>query len=252
MPSLEAFAFADTDIIVSPTVGKVRMYAYVESKEQKKKTTTTTVSKVAKNKQPAKFKFTTPILAGVQDLLQPLEIDFPQPLKIYAPEKISLEDTLSHKLNTSFTLDSTRKKITIRSTWIENTDYRLIIDTTAFSDSADLHLAKTDTIKFKTKPESAYGSLLFRFTNITPEVHPVLQLVQSDSVVKSIPIISAEWSEKLFEPGDYELRILFDTNNNGRWDRGNYLKRRQPERVISLDKKLTIKADWDNEREIEL
>jgi hypothetical protein len=247
----EAFAFADTDIIVSPTVGRVRLYAYVESKE-KKKTTTTTVTKPAKNKMPAKFKFSTSMASGQQDLLKPLEIDFPQPLKNYDPEKIRLEDTLSHTLNTSFTLDSTRKKITIRSTWVENTDYRLIIDTTALSDSADLHLTKTDTIKFKTQPESAYGSLLFRFTNIDPEMHPVLQLVQSDSVVKSIPIKSAEWSERLFEPGDYELRILYDTNNNGRWDRGNYLKRRQPERVISLDKKLTIKADWDNEREIEL
>jgi hypothetical protein len=54
----------------------------------------------------------------------------------------------------------------------------------------------------------------------------------------------------LFAPGEYELRIFFDTNNNGKWDPGSYAKKLQPEKTITLDSKLSIKANWDNEREI--
>jgi hypothetical protein len=84
------------------------------------------------------------------------------------------------------------------------------------------------------------------------QLHPVLQLVQQDSIFRSVPITGPNWSDKLFPPGDYEIRVLFDTNNNGKWDPGDYSKKLQPERIISFDKKLSIKADWDNERDIEL
>ena len=69
---------------------------------------------------------------------------------------------------------------------------------------------------------------------------------------ESYPLPVMEWSKKLFIPGEYEIRILFDDNNNGKWDPGNYSKKLQPEKVISLPKKLAIKANWDNERDIKL
>ena len=61
-----------------------------------------------------------------------------------------------------------------------------------------------------------------------------------------------EWSSKFVTPGDYEIRILFDDNNNGKWDPGNYSKKLQPEKAITLKDKLAIKANWDNERDIKL
>ena len=113
-------------------------------------------------------------------------------------------------------------------------------------------LAKTDTIRFATKKESDYGSILLRFTKLNLSRHPVIQFLKSGEIVKSIPITSTIWSDKLFDPGEYELRILYDTNNNGVWDPGNYSKKIQPEKAITLDQKLTIKPNWDNERDVEL
>ena len=120
------------------------------------------------------------------------------------------------------------------------------------SDSANNILAKTDTINFSTKKESDYGAILLRFTKLDPTLHPVIQFLKSDEIVRSIPVTSKVWSDKLFDPGEYELRILYDTNNNGIWDPGNYSKKIQPEKAITLDKKLTIKPNWDNERDVEL
>ena len=30
------------------------------------------------------------------------------------------------------------------------------------------------------------------------------------------------------EPGEYQIRILYDTNKNGKWDPGDYSKKLQP------------------------
>ena len=113
-------------------------------------------------------------------------------------------------------------------------------------------LIKTDTIRFKAKKAGEYGSLLLRFTNYDAAKNPVLQFIKGDEIVKSVPITSNVWSDKIVEPGEYELRVLYDDNNNGKWDPGNYLKKLQPEKAITLDQKLMIKPNWDNEREVKL
>ena len=71
-----------------------------------------------------------------------------------------------------------------------------------------------------------------------------------DKIVESITITQKEIFKKLFKPGEYDLRVLFDANKNGVWDTGNYKKRKQPEVVQFLNKKLNVKADWDNEIEL--
>jgi hypothetical protein len=80
----------------------------------------------------------------------------------------------------------------------------------------------------------------------------VLQLVQNDVVVESIVITQREWARKLYKPGEYELRVLYDANKNGIWDTGNYFKKLQPEIVKPLERRLNIKANWDNEVDIAL
>ena len=130
--------------------------------------------------------------------------------------------------------------------------YRLIIDPAAIADSLGTSIAKTDTIRFTTKKISDYGNLVLRFSDLDLTRHPVLQFVQGEELKESSPITANEWSKKLFLPGEYDIRILFDTNNNGKWDAGNYSKKIQPEKVIALPQRLSIRANWDNERDIKL
>jgi len=65
-----------------------------------------------------------------------------------------------------------------------------------------------------------------------------------------VPIKSGVFSETLFIPGDYALRIFDDINGNGKWDPGNFFKgKRQPEIVHPISQTITVKANWDNEFE---
>jgi hypothetical protein len=69
----------------------------------------------------------------------------------------------------------------------------------------------------------------------------------------STPISSGVYSSQLFTPGDYDLRILYDTNNNGKWDPGQFFGgKRQPELAQSLPRKLSIKLNVENEFDVSL
>ena len=43
-----------------------------------------------------------------------------------------------------------------------------------------------------------------------------------------------------------------DDNGNGEWDPVDYESRRQPERVIFLDKTLEVRAKWEYNEKIDL
>ncbi len=246
---IEPFAFADADIIVAEKTDTVLLYAYEEEKDKKK--IGTVPARTAADK---KFKYTSVVNKNSpQDLLKNLELHFNNTLKNFDTNKIVLTDTNFNKIEAiRYFIDSTRKVVTIKYKWPAETAYRLIINKDAVSDSANNVLTKTDTLRFKTKKESDYGAISLRFTKLNLSLHPVIQFLRSGEIVKSIPVTSAIWSDKLFDPGEYELRILYDTNNNGIWDPGNYTKKIQPEKANTLDKKLTIKPNWDNERDVEL
>ena len=241
----ELFAFADTTVHVADSTNVVKLFAYAEEKPKPKPVATTTSA------ADKKLKYKTSIEGDRQDLLTPLTIEFNHLLKNFDSLKIQLTDMLFNQYkNITVTLDTTRKKVTVQNSWLDNSDYRLIISKNFATDTSGVGLLKPDTIKFKTKKESDYGSIKLNFKNLEKFKNPVLQFVSNNEVVKSYPLTSAVWSAKLFNPGDYELRILEDANENGVWDPGNYHLKSQPEKAYAIPQKLNIKANWDNERDI--
>jgi hypothetical protein len=245
----EEFAFTNDDAQPSLIKKPIALFAYMAKKPKPKAVSAPVAKTSVKNK---KFKYTTTVSNGLQDLLSNLEIDFDSPLKDFDERKILLTDTSYKKIPFAITIDSTRQKVTLQRRWGPDESYKLIVIKDGFSDSLGNNPNKTDTFSFKTKATSDYGTLLLRFTDLNLLQHPVLQFIQGDVIIVSSPITSQQWSSDLFTPGEYDLRILYDTNGNGVWDPGNYEKKIQPEKAISFDKKLKIKADWDNERDIKL
>lgn len=242
----ETFAFADSIITLTEITAPVNLFAYAEEKKEKTQASTTVKPKTAAQK---KLKYTTKAVSEKQDIRYNLELEFSNTLKKFDSTKIILTDTNYIPVaNTSVNSDS--NKIILKSKWVEGADYRLIIFKDAVLDNIDSALAKTDTLKFKTKTASDYGNVILRFSNIDFTKHPVLQFTQDDNVKESYPITGKEWRNKLFTPGEYEIRILYDSNNNGKWDPGDYTKKIQPEKVIAIPKKIAVKENWDNESEI--
>lgn len=244
----ELFAFTDTTVMPSENPSPVALFAYAEEKSNRPVTTTAAKAKTAAQK---KLKFTTKALTEKQDLRKDLVLELSNNIKSYDSSKLILTDTNYVPFtNVSYVKDS--MKITLKTKWNEDADYRLIILKNAVTDISDSSITKTDTIRFKTKREADYGNVVLRFSNIDFKKHPVIQFILGDEIKESFAITGKEWQNKLFPPGEYEIRILYDNNQNGKWDPGNYSKKIQPEKVIALPKKITIRENWDNESEINL
>jgi hypothetical protein len=248
------FAFADKPVTITGTNTAAPLYAYIEApKRPPAITSTPTPSSKGKANQKDFLRYSTS-LQGSLDILKNLEVVVNRKVTTFDSTKILLTTgDFVPVTNYAITRDTTGTTFYIAHKWPSNTTFNLILDKNAFADSAGNTLPKSDTLKFTTRREDEYGSVKLRFNNLDTARRPVLLLVQSDRIVRSVPLVQRDWLQKLIEPGDYEIRILFDTNRNGKWDAGEFFKgHRQPEVVRFIDARLTIKANWDNESEITL
>lgn len=244
----ELFAFTDTVVNPSTSNNAIRLFAYSEVRPNNNNK----IVSVLKAAPEKRLRYITDVQNNTQDILLPLELNFNNPLKKFDSLRPALTDSNFNRLPFTIRLDSTRKKAIVQTNWIAGGVYNLILPKETAEDSIGNSLFRTDTIRFNAKNITEYGRILIRFSNLDLAANPVLQFVAADSVKYSFPITGPEWSNKMFIPGEYEIRILYDDNRNGKWDPGDYSKKRQPEKVITLKERIGIKADWDNERDIKL
>ncbi|SFE71803.1 Carboxypeptidase regulatory-like domain-containing protein [Chitinophaga sp. CF118] len=197
----------------------------------------------------------TPVLVDAhQELGQPLLITFNERITKFDSTTFQLtQDTINTPVKFVTSFDSTRTKLSIAYDWKEGTPYRLIIPKESLSDSTGLQLTKADTIKFVSKKESDYGKAMVTLqlsdstkAAVSDTMHYVAELIKDKEVKYSGKLVNGGWTQKRIQPGEYEVWILLDTNNNGKWDRGVYYgtPKKQPERVVSFPKKENIKANW--------
>lgn len=252
----QLFAFADAPVIPGRTKDSIVLHAYREVPKQGTgpgvgNTPGATGAKTVANDR--RLKFSTNLNGVQQDLLNDLVFTFGTPLKSFDSSKILLGDSLFRPVPFTVTEDTTRKIVTVHVPWKQSTPYKLVLSKDFATDTLGHQLLKADTLTLVTRSERDYGSLRMRFRNLDTSQHPVLEFVQNGNVVRTAPLTGPVYTAALFVPGDYDLRLLHDTNGNGKWDPGHfYGRKRQPELVVPVGRKITVKAAWDNEVEVPL
>jgi hypothetical protein len=143
--------------------------------------------------------------------------------------------------------DSIRKTIRVDYKWKEETNYKLFIPPGTFKDIFGL---ANDTLKinFKTTSLKNYGNIKLKLHSPKIDYNLIVQLIVGDNdlviqerVLSSTDIINFQY----VIPGNYKIKIIYDANNNKKWDTGNYLKKSQPEKVIYYPAPLSLKPNWD-------
>ena len=105
-----------------------------------------------------------------------------------------------------------------------------------------------DTLNFSlgTKKLSDYGNVYFTIQNV--KTYPIIVdlLDEKFNIIERKYVTQAEELPFLnLIPAKYKMRVIYDTNGNGIWDTGNYLLKKQPEKVIYYPKEIEIRANWD-------
>ncbi|MEI6950598.1 Ig-like domain-containing protein [Paraflavisolibacter sp. H34] len=242
------FAFADSPV-VSGRKDPLTLYAYREEEEQKKTPTAPAGGKAGDKRLRMNYE------QGAQDLLQDFLLTFERPLRTFDSTKMRLTtDTVFTPVpNYSVTLDSSRKQLRLKTAWKEGADYNLIVDKDFAEDTLGRKLLKTDTLNFTTKSQKDYGGIRIRVRNVDTTQQPVLLFVQNEAVVFSTSVKSGQFAQNLFVPGEYELRILFDRNGNGKWDPGQFFgPKKQPELVRPTGQTINVKAGIRNDINLSL
>ena len=150
--------------------------------------------------------------------------------------KVSNDNPLNLKIDLSLTQQS---------------EYKFIIPQGIILNS----LSQTnDSLVFtiKTNSQKDYGNFLIKINDsINIDKSIILELEDSNNklIREMIGKISDKFEFKYLEKGDYKLKIIYDENSNGKWDRGDFFQNKLPEKVIYFPKGINIIENWDIEEE---
>lgn len=159
--------------------------------------------------------------------------------------KITILDNDSTAISFTTSIDKLTSVINIKFDKKEDQKYAITILPKAFTDFFD---ATNDTLSYRvnTKKLSAYGNIKITLNN-APKTPLIVQLITTNGEVKyekyGVGITVFDFVN--VDPATYNLRVIFDDNNNKAYDTGNYLKKLQPERIAYHPDAIEIRANWD-------
>ncbi len=164
--------------------------------------------------------------------------------------------------------DSLINLINIKGKWInpcqyqiinklkQGANYKLKFDTSAFF---DLKGNTNDSIKlnFKTQNKLEFGKVSLKILFNKKQNHIIQLTDERENVIKeqSVSLSLSSSNSKTIEftdvePANYFLKIIYDLNENKKWDTGNFSLKHQPEKVYIHSKQLKVVSDWEIEEDI--
>ena len=153
------------------------------------------------------------------------------------------KDSLAVDFNVAF--DSLANKLTFTFEKEPNDNYNIEMLPGAVTDFFE---TSNDTINYRlsTGSYADYGNLSMNITGAV--TYPIIvQLTNERGDIKREKYATSpsllEFSN--IEPANYLVRVIFDANENGKWDTGNYLRKVQPERVSYYPVEIEVRANWE-------
>jgi len=191
------------------------------------------------------------------DLNKEVQLRYPYPIQSVDTGKIKLYqkvDTLFEEKNFRFRRDTQDlNQAWLNVNWNGETDYKLQILPQAIQTMYNVY-HDTLQVAFNTRAEDHYGSLIFGITGVESDF--ILQLLTGSG--DNEQVVREKYREDMnkgtirfdyLDPGDYRLKLIYDRNNNKKWDTGNYLKHIQPEKVIYHPETFNVRSNWEYEME---
>ena len=109
------------------------------------------------------------------------------------------------------------------------------------------------TFEFTSKSIRDYGNLQMNYIVSEATDYLIFLLdAQDREVRKDLITSSSELVYNNLVPGNYKIKVVKDLNKNGKWDTGNYKKKRQPEPIYYFEKPIQIRGYWDLEEEFRI
>ncbi len=191
------------------------------------------------------------VQVGVSSQLDPdknISFTFPTPLAKADTAGIHLyakHDTLWYRAPFEFRpIPGKNREYELRGEWRPDIEYSLEVDSMAFQDIYGLVSAPIKQ-GFKVSSLDEYGTLLVNITSLNDQPLIVQLLNAQDQVVKQVKANNGVAEFYYLKPEKYYMRLIVDSNDNGKWDTGDYDKDQQAEEVYYYPDFIECKAKWD-------
>lgn len=192
----------------------------------------------------------TNINSSGHDLYQRIVVEAPEPLKSFDLSKIQLFqiiDTVKSPIQIVVEKDTNSiRKYYIEHVWEPNTGYVFQIDSAA---AYNIYGDPNNKInqKFKTQKEDYYGKIYLNITGLDgPAIVQLLKNDKDERLLQKIQILEDGRIEfPYLKPEKYIIRLISDTNKNGKWDTGFLAGSLQPEAVVYFPKIIKVRSNFD-------
>jgi hypothetical protein len=183
---------------------------------------------------------------NVLHFLDTLKIESTLPITAVNDEYIQIFDIDTLSVPFTSSIDPNKDKVYLNFKKVQNDNYRIQILPNAITDFLG---ATNDTIihAVRTQAIENYGTLFLTVENKDKDLPYFFELIDKNgNLIRRVNQNEDDRYElKYLLPKDYQIRFVKDSNDNGKWDTGNYLEKRQPEEVIYLADYLSLRANWD-------
>ncbi len=182
---------------------------------------------------------------------KPTEVEFNHPIyEVDGTNILLLEDTLKIPVAPVLNVEpNDRRFLIVNYDWKDSTKYELLIPAGALT---DIYGLTNDTLRlpYQVQKTTNYGNLDIIIDSLEADKKYLVELTTlEDETLEQLIVTggkSFEYTFESIEPKKYIIRVVEDDNENGKWDSGNYLEKRKPEKIFT--KTVTeMRPDWDTE-----
>lgn len=185
------------------------------------------------------------------------DILWSRPVDTILTERIKLVKDTTETIDFKLVKTNKPKRLfNIEANWEHGANYQLTIRDSSFYDVYGL-THDSIIINYKVKTTADYGRIIMTLDSTHKLDHQIVaQIRAGEQVVSSTAVTTTDSSYTYtfanINPGKYRVYLIYDRNNNGKWDTGDYYKGIQPERTYIYPEEISLKADWDYEILIEV
>jgi len=181
-----------------------------------------------------------------------LAIKFSSPIKSYDNKLINLlEDSVAIKNFELVKNEKNPRVYNIKYPWKLKKQYILRLENNSFSDILG-NKTKVYAKKFDLDSEDNYGSISIKITVPDTSKNYIIQWLNDDDKTLRQDKISKNilLNYTRYPTAKYKIRVIYDENNNGEWDTGNVILKKQPENTWTFEKTISLRPNWDLEENI--
>jgi hypothetical protein len=176
-----------------------------------------------------------------------LRLTFPTPVVAIDRSKIQLLEDSVAVTNFQLLKDSADfLSYFVQFPWDKGTEYEMKFNPGAITGMFDSK-NKEFTKAFELASADDYGSLGLSIK--VPEANKsyVVQVTNERKETISEYVIRRDTTLNFanYRAGKYFLRVVYDNNNNGKWDTGRVSTKQLPEQIYNEPQELSIRANWD-------